>query len=178
TINEERLDQIAKFIGWVLVVYLYLRFWDALSMSYTYEPGRSEGLQMLTTGKLAFNFWFGEILFGILIPLIILLSGKLRRIQGLQMLALLFVVGGLIAYRWDTNLVGQLVVFSNLPQGLAPVYTSYIPSLIEIAVGAGVIAYGMLAFTIGVRYFKIVDHAGDEALIEHQPQEAVAVAGD
>ena len=177
-IKEELLDQIAKFIGFVLIAYLYLRFWDALSMSYTYEPGRSEGLAMLTSGKLAFNFWFGEILLGIVVPLIILLTGRLRRRQGLQMLALLLIIGGLVAYRWDTNLVGQLVVFSNLPQGLIPVYTQYTPSLIEMTVGAGVIAYALMAFTIGVRYFKIVDYEFVEATHEHLPQEVAVAAGD
>jgi Ni/Fe-hydrogenase subunit HybB-like protein len=180
TINTELLDQVARFIGWVLVAYLYLRFWDALSMSYTYEPARSEGLKMLTSGKLSFNFWFGEILLGIVVPMIILLTGRLRRRQGLQMLALLFIVGGLIAYRWDTNMVGQLVVFSRLPQTTIPVYTQYAPSIIELTVGAGVIAYALLAFTIGVRYFKIVQYES----VEHAevpiglPQEAVAAAGD
>ena len=176
-IKEDLLDQIAKFIGWVLIAYLYLRFWDALSMSYTYEPGRSEGLQMLTSGKLAFNFWVIEMLLGIVLPLIILLTARLRRRQGLQMLALLLIIGGLVAYRWDTNLVGQLVVYTNLAQGITPAYTQYTPSLIEMTVGAGVIAYALMAFTIGVRYFKIVDYEFVEAQ-EHLPQLAVAAAGD
>ena len=176
-VNEDLLEQLAKFIGWVLIAYLYLRFWDAFSMSYTYEPARSEGLQMLTRGKLAFNFWFGEILLGIIIPIVILLTGRLRRRQGLQMLALALVIGGLIAYRWDTNMVGQLVVFSNLPQGLTPVYTQYTPSLIELTVGAGVIAYAMLAFTIGVRYLRVVDYEEVELPVE-LPQEVAVATGD
>ena len=157
TVDREALDQIAHFVGWVLVAYLYLRFWDAFSMIYTYEPGRTEGLNLLTQGTLSFNFWFGEIILGIIVPIIILLNGRLRRKQPLQMLALLFVIGGLVAYRWDTNMVGQMVVFSNLPQGLIPLYTKYSPALIEIVVGMGVIAYAMFAFTLGVRYLKVVD---------------------
>ena len=50
-INKDLLDQVSRFIGWVLVGYLYLRFWDALSMSYTYEPARGEGLIFLTKGR-------------------------------------------------------------------------------------------------------------------------------
>ena len=49
-------------LDWSLVIYLYFRFWYAFSMTYTYEPGRSEGLTLLTKGPLAFNFWAGEIL--------------------------------------------------------------------------------------------------------------------
>ncbi len=164
-INEEILNQISRFIGWALVLYLYLRFWDVLAMSYTYEPGRTEGLNLLTRGPFAFNFWAGEILLGIIVPMIILLSPRLRRQPRLQILALIFVVGGLVAYRWDTNLVGQLVVFDALPQGIIPFYTYYFPSLVEFVVGAAVIAFGLLAFTLGVRYLKVVDHtptAGEE----------------
>jgi Ni/Fe-hydrogenase subunit HybB-like protein len=161
-IREELLDKITLFIGGALVLYLYLRFWDALAMSYTYEPGRSEGLAMLTRGPLAFNFWTGEILLGIIVPMIILLSGRLRRQPRLNMLAMIMVVGGLVAYRWDVNLVGQLVVAGALPQEIIPRYTQYIPSLVEFMVAVGVIAYAFLAFTFGVRYLKVVDHGTAE----------------
>lgn len=157
-VNDKLLDKVSQFIGWVLVAYLYLRFWDALSMNYTFEPGRTEGLAMLTRGSLAFNFWVGEILLGIVVPMIILLTPRLRRYERLHLVALVLVVGGLVAYRWNTNMVGQMVAFSYLPQQIRPLYTTYVPSLIEIVTGAGVVAYGLLAFTLGVRYLKVVDH--------------------
>ncbi|MCA9932581.1 MAG: polysulfide reductase NrfD [Ardenticatenaceae bacterium] len=175
-IKPELLDQVSKFVGWVLVAYLYLRFWDVLAMSYTYEPARTEGLNMLTQGPLALNFWMGEIFLGILLPMIILLSDRLRSQQRLHLLALFLIVGGLVAYRWDTNMVGQLVVFNYLPQGLTPQYTRYIPSLVEIAAGAGVIAYGLLAFTLGVRYLKVVNH--EDVAEEDVPVPQVVMAGD
>jgi Ni/Fe-hydrogenase subunit HybB-like protein len=87
-----------------------------------------------------------------------LLSSRLRRQPRLQILALIMVVGGLVAYRWDVNLVGQLVVSGMTPQDIVPRYTHYVPSLIEFVTGAGVIAYGILAFTLGVRYLRVVDH--------------------
>lgn len=162
-VNDELLDQVSRFVGWALVAYLYFRFWDMLAMNYTYEPGRNEGLRILTSGSLAFNFWVGEMLVGALAPAIILLSDRLRRRPALHILALFMVVGGLIAYRWDTNLVSQLVVFNMLPHDLTPRYTSYTPSLIEFVAGAGVIAYGLLTFTLGARYLKVVDHSAAEA---------------
>ena len=74
------------------------------------------------------------------------------------MLALLLVVGGLVAFRWDVNLSGLLVLQTYLPQEIAPHYTVYRPSLIEYMAGIGVVAYGALALTIGSRYLNIVDH--------------------
>jgi Ni/Fe-hydrogenase subunit HybB-like protein len=174
-VKDELLDGISKFIGWVLVAYLYLRFWDAFSMSYTYQPGKSEGLSLLTSGSLSFNFWVGEVLLGIAVPMIILLSDRLRGRQLIRMAALLLVVGGLVAYRWDTNMVGQMVVSNLLPQDLIPRYTGYVPSLIEILAGAGAIAFGLMAFTLGVQYLKVVDHqTADEVELPEAIPSAVA----
>jgi molybdopterin-containing oxidoreductase family membrane subunit len=171
-IKEELLDQVSRFIGWALVVYVYFRFWDMLAMNYTYEPGRSEGLRVLTTGSLSFNFWIGEVLLGAIVPMVILLKSRLRQQPHLHLLALVCIVGGLVAYRWDTNIVSQMVVFNYLPQDLAPRYTGYVPSLIEIISGAGVIAYGLLMFTLGVRYLNIIDHYESA---EHAPEPQAAL---
>ncbi len=157
-VRQDVLDKISRAIGWMLLGYLYLRFWDTLGMEYTLQPGRTEGLHLLTSGALSFNFWVGELLLGILVPAVILVSGKLRRQPRLHLLALLLTVGGLVAYRWDTNIVGQMVAFSYLPTQIEPLYTTYSPSLVEVLVGLGVIAYGLLAFTLGVRFLGIVDH--------------------
>ncbi len=176
--DAELLDRIALFVGWVLAAYLYLRFWDVLAMSYTFEPGRSEGLHVLTRGPLAFNFWLGEILLGILVPMIILLSDRLRRHELLRAFALFLVVGGLVAYRWDTNIVGLMVTMTGIPQQLAPMYVSYKPALIEWVAGIGVIAYGLLAFTLGVRYLRVVDHRSAHKLDEREMPAAALAAGD
>ncbi len=158
TIKEELLDKTSRFLGWWLVGYLYLRFWDAFSMTYTFQPGRAEGLNLLTQGPLSFNFWVGEIFLGIAIPLVILLSNRLRSNKILRALALLSIVGGVVAYRWDTNLVGQLIVQTPFSIDSAPLFTSYFPSIVEFVTAAGIIAFGMLAFTLGVKHLKVVDH--------------------
>ncbi len=178
-VDDSLLERIALVVGWVLVGYLYFRFWDAFAMTYTYWPGRNEGLSVLTSGELSFNFWFGEILLGALIPAVLLILPRFRRIPWVRMLALALVVGGVVAYRWDINLVGQLVLLTYLPTDITARYTAYFPSLIEWLVGAGIVAYGLLAFSLGVRYLNIVDHrlVAEEA---HAPQPVLAPqpAGD
>jgi hypothetical protein len=42
--------------------------------------------------------------------------------------------------------------------GTAIEYTGYRPSLIEIVSGAAIIAYGLTAFSLGVKYLRVVDH--------------------
>ena len=166
-VDDRLIDKLSQFVGWALVVYTYFRFWYAFSMTYTYEPGRTEGLSLLTRGPLAINFWFGEILLGAVIPMIILLKKDWRARQWTRMAALAMVVGGLVAYRWDTNLSGQLVILTYLHEEIRTIYTTYMPNLIEVMVGAGVIAFGLMAFTLGVQFLKVVDHAAEDHA--HQP---------
>jgi len=157
-VREELLERVSYFIGWMMAAYLYFRFWDALSMTYTYQAGRTEGLNLLTSGTLSFNFWIGEILLGAVAPMIILINRKTRMNIPLRMLALALIVGGVVAYRWDTNLTGLFVMVSYLPGDLTVSYTMYRPSIVEWLAGFGIIAYGLTVFSLGVRYLHVVDH--------------------
>ncbi len=143
-------------------------------MTYTYEPGRTEGLHLLTKGSLAFNFWVGEILLGAAVPILLLLNPRTRAIPRVRMLALALVVGGLVAYRWDVNLAGQLIVMSYMPREIITRYVQYFPSLVEFAAGAGIVAYGVMAFTLGVRYLNVVDHQPEP---DHQEAAVPVLAG-
>jgi Ni/Fe-hydrogenase subunit HybB-like protein len=173
------LERVSQIVGWVLVIYLYFRFWDALAMTYTYEPGRTEGLSLLTKGPLSFNFWIGEMLLGTLVPIILLLNKKTRALAGWRMLALALVVGGVAAYRWDTNLSGLMVILSYLPGEPAISYSTYRPSIIEYLSGAGIVSFGMLAFSLGVKYLNVVDHHLVKNMHEETPPiEAILVPGD
>lgn len=157
-VKDELLVNVSYFIGWAMVGYLYFRFWDAFSMTYTYQAGRTEGLNVLTGGVLSFNFWFGEILLGAVLPIILLLNKKTRLNPLTRMLAVGLIAAGVVAFRWDANLVGQLVVVSYLPGAPTVSYTMYRPSLIEWLAGGAIIAYGFMLFSLGVRYLHVVDH--------------------
>jgi molybdopterin-containing oxidoreductase family membrane subunit len=157
-VDDSLLEKITLFIGWGLVGYIYFRFWDVFSVSYTYEPGRSESLRMLTSGPLAFNFLVGEMLLGALVPAVLLLVPRFRKSWTAQIVALALIVAGVVAFRWDVNMSGLLIILTYLPQEITAVYTTYFPSVIEIISGLGVVAYGALAITIGVRYLNLIDH--------------------
>lgn len=156
-VNDALIERVSRFVGWLLIGYFYFRAWDALSMSYTYDPGRSEGLRLMTRGPLAFNFWMVELLFGMIVPMVILLYTPARMNRFWRMVALFLVASGVVAFRWDINVSGFLVVMPYVP-GQAIAYTSYRPSVIEILSGSAIIAYGLAAFSLGVKYLRVVDH--------------------
>jgi Ni/Fe-hydrogenase subunit HybB-like protein len=64
---------------------------------------------------------------------------------------------------------GLLVILTYLPQEIKTIYTTYFPSTIEILSGLGVVAYGALAVTIGVRYLNLIDHSKKEAEVVETP---------
>lgn len=164
-INDALIERVAHFVGYLLIGYFYFRAWDALATTYTYDPGRSEGLHVMTKGPLAFNFWVVEMLLGMIVPMILLLYKETRMNPFWRMLALFLVAAGVAAFRWDTNISGLMVVMPSVP-GQAIAYTNYVPSLIEILAGSAIIAYGLTAFSLGVKFLRVVDHSLIEA--EHE----------
>jgi Ni/Fe-hydrogenase subunit HybB-like protein len=70
-------------------------------------------------------------------------------------------------------MVGQLVTLTYAPQEIVARYTEYAPSLIEIVSSVGIVAYGLMLFTLGVRYLKVVDH---REVAEHEPEAKPALA--
>lgn len=172
-VNDILIERVANFLGYLMIGYLYWRFWDWLAQTYTYEPGRTEGFRLLTEGTLSFNFWIGEMLLGALLPTFILLYRPTRLSPFWRMLGLAMIVGGVVAFRFDTNIVGLLTVISYLPGEAIISYTSYAPSLVEWATGLGIIAYGLLAFSIGVKYLRVVDHR-----LTSEAHETVRVTSD
>ncbi len=156
-INDILVERVSYVVAWGLVGYLYVRFWDVFAQHYTYTPGRAEGLELLTAGPLSFNFWVLELLLGALVPMVLLLTRTTRQNPFWRTIALGLVVLGVIALRWDTNLSGLFVVISYVP-GESIAYASYAPSLVELVTGFGIVAFGLLSFSIGVRYLRVVDH--------------------
>ena len=157
-VNDVLIERVAQFVGYLLIGYFYFRAWDALAQTYTYDPGRNEGLHVMTEGPLAFNFWISEMLLGMIIPMFLLLYKPTRQNPFWRMVGLFLVAAGVVAFRWDTNISGFMVVIPFVP-GQAIAYTSYFPSLVEFLSGAAIIAYGLTAFSLGVKYLRVVDHS-------------------
>ncbi len=164
-VNDALIERVAQFVGYLLIGYFYFRAWDALAQTYTYDPGRNEGLHVMTKGPLAFNFWIGEMLLGMIVPMFLLLYKPTRQNPFWRMVGLFLVAAGVVAFRWDTNIAGFMVVMPFVP-GQAIAYTSYFPSLVEFLSGGAIIAYGLTAFSLGVKYLRVVDHTLVEA--EHE----------
>jgi len=160
--------EIARLAGYVLLGYLYLKIWDwAATSYYSHSPGTASALTRLqATTPYTQTFWWLEIILGGLIPAFILLIPSLRRNDRALMIGLGLIVMAVVVNRWNVTLSGLVVPPEWSPGVLGGVLAaSYFPTWTEVAVSIGILGYGLLAFTLGVKYLPIFRraraHGGD-----------------
>lgn len=153
--------EVARFAGFTLLAYLYLKIWDwAATSYYSHAPGTATALARLqATTPYTQTFWWIEVVLGGLVPAIILLYPPLRRNDRVLVAALGMIVAAVVINRWNVTLSG-LVVPPDWSPGILGglVAASYVPSLTEVAVSIGILGYGLLAITLGVKYLPIFPH--------------------
>lgn len=159
-ISVDLKREVARMAGFALVSYLYLKLWDwAATSYYSHAPGTANALARLqATTPYTQTFWWLEVVLGGIIPAVILLSA-LRRDDRYLISALAMVVFGVVINRWNVTLSGLVVPPDWSPGVLGDVFAvSYFPSITEMAVSIGILGYGLLAFTLGVKYLPIYLH--------------------
>jgi molybdopterin-containing oxidoreductase family membrane subunit len=146
------LFEVGQFVGALLLIYLYMRFWDTTAGSYGYVPGRTEADNVLMEGPFAVSFWAWEMILGGLIAAILLIRARLR--QSIMMLTVGsgLTLAGMVANRWHTTLLAFTQPLSTSPALTTPLVTPYTPAWTEWATVLGVIAGLILLFSLGMRY--------------------------
>jgi molybdopterin-containing oxidoreductase family membrane subunit len=157
--------EISRVVGYVLLAYLYLKLWDwAATSYYSQTPGSADVLARLNaTTPFNASFWWLEVILGGLVPVLLLLIPRTRRDDRAVMLALGLVIMGVVVNRWNTTLIGLVAPPDWSPGVLGGVtVASYLPTLPEVAVALGIVAYGLLFFTLGTRYLPIYTECEEE----------------
>jgi molybdopterin-containing oxidoreductase family membrane subunit len=159
------INGVARLIGFACLAYLYLKLWSwAATNYYSNVPEQRLGAEILAQNTpYNFTFWFGEVLFGALVPAVFMLWGRLRRNRNVLMLGALMIIAGLVINRWNMTLSGFTIPLDWSP-GEAEVFTlnDYEPALVEWGVALGIVAYSWLAFTLGLRFFNLYPEARDQ----------------
>ena len=165
-ISTELKREIARLAGYVLLGYLYLKIWDwAATSYYSHAPGTASAIARLqATTPYTQTFWLLEVFLGGFVPAFLLLFPITRRDDRSLMLALSLVVMSVVINRWNVTLSG-LVVPPEWSPGImgGVVAASYFPTWTEVAVAVGILGYGLLAFTLGVKYLPIFLHRHEGA---------------
>ncbi|MCI0519362.1 MAG: polysulfide reductase NrfD [Chloroflexi bacterium] len=157
-ISPEVKREVARVIGYTTLAYMYIKIWDwAATSYYSHTPGASSAMERLgATTPYTTTFWGLEVLLCGLIPAVILLYQPLRRNDRALLFGLLLTVSGVVINRWNVTLSGLVAPPDWSPGILGDVVAvSYLPTTIEIAVAAGIVAYALLGFTLGMRFLPI-----------------------
>jgi molybdopterin-containing oxidoreductase family membrane subunit len=160
-IPEDVKRSIARFSGLALLAYVYLKFWDLAAVSYYGRtPAVSQSFYMLNQQTpYNFGFWFGEIILGIIIPVIIFLAHRFNKKPGNLVLGALLAVAGIVFNRWNVTVTGLFVPLSYSPGTLYQIEPGYYwPALVEWGVVIGIVGYALMMMTLGVRYLPLFNH--------------------
>jgi len=130
------IKDIGKWIVVALGVYGTLKFMDLLQ-------NNKLGLLLSFTTEV-YLFWL-EILIGIIIPLVLLFSKKIRESRIGLFISVCFVIGGFLLNRMNISITSI--------EGFAS--TSYFPSIFEIVVTLFVVTIGVIVFNFIVRTFNV-----------------------
>ncbi|NTU64880.1 MAG: polysulfide reductase NrfD, partial [Chloroflexi bacterium] len=150
--------QVSRYIGYAVLAYLYIKLWDwAATSYYSHAPGTADALARLNAiTPYSSTFWWLEIVLGGLVPAVILLNRRLRHNDRAVILALSLIVMGVVVNRWNVTLSGLVAPPEWSPGVLGSVVAaSYAPTWVEVAVSLGILAYALLAFTLGVKYLPL-----------------------
>lgn len=152
------MSGVAKFAGFMCLAYLYLKLWSwAATNYYSHVPDQQFGAEILAQyTPYNYTFWFGEVLFGALIPAIFFLTERIRRNYNALLIATFMVIAGLVINRWNMTLSGFVIPLDWSP-GVRDVFpvNFYEPALVEWGVAIGIVGYSWLAYTLGARFLKL-----------------------
>ena len=158
SVPTEVLRAIARFSGFAIMIYGYIRFWDLAAVTYYGRtPSVSQAFSLLNQQTpYNFSFWVFEIILGVVLPAILFLTPRFNRNPGYLVIGAFFAVVGVIINRWNVTVSGLTVPLSYSPGTLYQLPpSSYSPSLVEWGVAIGIVGYALMLFTLGVRFLPL-----------------------
>ncbi len=156
------LFEVGQLIGALLLIYLYMRFWDTTAGSYGYVPGRTEADSVLMNGPFAVSFWAWEMILGGLVAAFLLIRARIKQSVMLLTIGSGLTLAGLIANRWHTTLIAFTQPLSTSPALTDPLVSVYVPTWPEWATGLGIVAGLTLIFSLGMHYLPVFRGVGIE----------------
>lgn len=173
-VPKQLLFSAGQISGAVLLIYLYMRFWDTTAGNYGYVPGRTEAYTALSEGPFAVTFWTWEIILGGLVAAILMIRARAHQNVLMLVVGSGLAMVGLVANRWHTTLLAFTEPLSVNPPVTHELVSHYTPAWTEWATAFGVVAILTLAFSLGMRYLPSFQ---DISLTSDAPDTELAPSG-
>lgn len=152
-ITDFHFDKMGKLLVLVSLVYAYFNLNEFLVPAYKMEKAEAHHLHELFSGRYAILFWSVQ-LFGLFIPIILLLFKKMRKSIPILILATLVLIGS-----W---LKRYLIVIPTQEHPFLPIqyvpdnFKFYTPTLIETAITLASIILVLIIITVLAKIFPII----------------------
>lgn len=160
-ITDLHFDRMGKIVVLLSLLYLYFNINEYLVPAFKMKRSEEIHLTELFAGEFSMMFWFA-ILFGMIIPIIILLAKRGRKPLPVFIAGIMIVVG---AWFKRYLIVTPTLLHPFLPMQDVPAnYMHYFPSWEEWAIAMGSLAGALLVVTFFVRIYPIVPI--EETIIE------------
>jgi molybdopterin-containing oxidoreductase family membrane subunit len=151
---KEMLVKLAKLLGVMLAMLMFFDFWMILTGLYGQMPGRAETMNYILSTP---SFWIGEVLFGAVIPFIIIILSKGKNLAALTW-ASFFGMVGIFFMREDMVHNAQVFPMQTMKiqeYQVAPTLIEYSPSSTEWMIAIGAIGLAILIYQVGTKLFNL-----------------------
>ncbi|MDD4505733.1 MAG: polysulfide reductase NrfD [Sulfurospirillaceae bacterium] len=151
---EVMLVKLSKILGMLLAVLIFFEAWKILTAVYGDLPER--GATIMHSIKHP-NFWFGELILGMLIPFTIILVSNAKAIKATVYASITGMVG-IFFMRYDLvhdTLLYPMRTLKISEYELAPTFLEYFPSFAEFAIGFGGIGISLFLYYVADKVFNL-----------------------
>jgi Ni/Fe-hydrogenase subunit HybB-like protein len=149
-VKRSVLDLLGKISGWFLTSYIILKIVDTASWASGVVP--RAGLSFLDFYEGPYGIWLVIAEIGILgiIPAALLITARVRKKEGLLVLAAIMNIAGIVLNRFVFTIQTLAIPVMPLEK-----FMGYLPSWQEWGIAAGAIGYGILFFSLSYRYLPL-----------------------
>jgi Ni/Fe-hydrogenase subunit HybB-like protein len=150
---KKMLVNLAKIQGLLIAILMFFETWKMLTGVYGGMPGRADVVEHILTTP---PFWV-EVIAGMLIPFIIIISSKGNNIKGMFWGSLIGMVG-IFFMRYDLvhdTQLKPLQMMKITEYQLPPKWVEYFPSASEIMISLGGLGLCLLLYYVGTKLFNL-----------------------
>lgn len=151
------LEALSRLMILFLLIDIGLQFFEFIVGFYGLQEEALHALHYLMVGPQAEVFWLVQVGLGMVVPILLYSMKAARRSPAAMLVAALAVVIGILGVRFNIVLPALMPpLLPGLPAG------QYYPSWLEWAAAGGVIAFGVLLYTLAVRWLPIDEIEGGD----------------
>lgn len=156
---EVMLVKLSKILGMLLAVLIFFEAWKIITALYGDMPERGTTILHSIMHP---NFWFGEVILGMLIPFTVILVSNAKAIKATVYASITGMVG-IFFMRYDLvhdTLLYPMRTLKISEYELAPTFLEYFPSFAEFAIGFGGIGISLFLYYVADKVFNLDETEG------------------